>query len=293
MKALHPFSAFCFYAAVIIITAAVQHPLVLLISFFSALLFVLLGKCGKISGKAVLSAVLVCIFGTAVNLLFNNEGQTVLIRLSCGNAVTLETAIYSAFAFFMMTALVLWLFTTGSCFGSDKLMYLFGRTFPSLGLLISMTMRFIPYFAKRFKETAAAQKFLGCDINGKGVKNKLRAVLKITSVALSASLENAGYTAQSMKYRGYGSTKRSFYSVYRFTKRDFAVVTLTLLCVAATVSAFCTGLLSYGYYPVFKVHTDALGIPALLLWGAFCLIPCGITLYDEIKWRRSHGANKA
>jgi energy-coupling factor transporter transmembrane protein EcfT len=87
---------------------------------------------------------------------------------------------------------------------SDKFVYLFGRIIPSMSLLLSMTLRFVPRFIAQIKVVSNAQKCVGRDASNGGVVQRVRNAITILSIMVTWALENAIETADSMKSRGYG-----------------------------------------------------------------------------------------
>lgn len=87
-----------------------------------------------------------------LNPIFNHKGLTVLFYLK-RNPVTLESVAYGA-ASGVMLGSVLLIF---SCFNriitDDKILYLFGRIIPSLAVVISMALRFVPLFTTQAKKS--------------------------------------------------------------------------------------------------------------------------------------------
>ena len=110
--------------------------------------------------------------------------------------------------------------TQGIAESSDKVVFLFGRIMPSLSLVISMALRFVPRFSAQMKLVRNAQHTIGRDINEGTLFQKIRNAVKILSIMITWSLENAIETADSMKSRGHGLKGRTSYSLYKFDKRD-------------------------------------------------------------------------
>ena len=79
-------------------------------------------------------------------------------------------------------------------FGAEKIMYLIGRFFPAVSLVITMTLRYLPLLERRMDQIRAGERGMG---SGSSVLRRL-------SVLLSWSLEDSIETSTAMETRGYG-----------------------------------------------------------------------------------------
>ena len=103
-SALHPALTFCYFAAVLLLTMLVLHPVFLALSLLGALGYcaVLRGwrSLGRTLGRLVPFLVLMAV----LNALFNHAGVTMLFYLPNGNPVTREALCYGAAAAAMFAA---------------------------------------------------------------------------------------------------------------------------------------------------------------------------------------------
>lgn len=280
MKNLHPISALCVSLPIIIITAVVQNPYFTVISFIFSLCFCFMLK-GKSAFKAIGIIVPVCIFAAAVNALFSNRGDTKLFALPNGNFITAEAIIYSLFASGMVISLSMWFIGLCDVFTSDKVIYLFSGFAPTIGLLISMTLKAVPEFLRNIKSAATAQRFLGNDIYNGKLKSRLISAVRVISAALAMSIDNAAETALSMKNRGYGKNKkRVSYSRYRFSKRDFTVIALSAVCTVTVIliSVFRGNV--YSFYPKFHCEFDTMFFIQAVAFAVSCAAPAALCCAD-------------
>lgn len=281
-KKYHPLAGAAYFLAVILITAFLQSPFFIAVSFIFSLLTAI-----NVSGRKILKLLFIIvpfyILSCVINLLFNNAGITVLFYLPTGNAATLETLIYSLNSGAMMTALVMWFVCITEIMTSEKIVYLFGRIAPRLGLLISMILRFVPILIRRINDTAHAQKFIGCDIYSGNIINRVKNAFKVLSVAIAASAEGAAHTAVSMKGRGYGikGVRRTSYTVYYFAAKEAVTVAVVLISSAVIIAGTCAGWADYHFYPYFFAKADMFTLILLIAWTLLCALPLAINIYES------------
>ena len=155
---LHPAVNLAFFLAALSMTMLVQHPVYLLISFAGgcAYLLYLQGRKGFLRQVGYLVPILVLM--AVMNPMFNHEGVTVLWYLPNDNPVTMEAVCFGLASAGMMGASIVGFNCCNTVFTSDKIIYLFGRVIPSLSLLISMTLRFVPRFKNFLQSVLRTQR---------------------------------------------------------------------------------------------------------------------------------------
>lgn len=286
-SSLHPGISLLYFTLVLFLCVFFLHPLCLLISLGSALLY----AC-RLSARGASRPGFFCmlplLLGTALlNPLFNHEGATVLARFPGGSALTLESAAYGAAAAAMLFAVLCWFSCYNAVITTDKFIYLFGRVIPAMSLVISMTLRFVPRFRAQFRAVSAAQRCMGREISDGGTLRRAKNALTILSVMVTWSLENAVETADSMKSRGYGLQGRTAFSIYRFEKRDAAALLFLLLCGGYVLAGVWAGGFSWSYFPVMggrAFHPYDASVFGVYL--ALCLFPVLLDLSEEWAWTR-------
>lgn len=285
-SAYHPTVNLAFFTAVIGFTMFVQHPVCRLISFFGGIFYYvyLSGSDGK---RFVLKFMLpAAAFTAVVNPLLSHQGQTILFYLPTGNPLTAESIVYGIFAAVMLGAVMMWFFCFSAVMTTDKFVYLFSRISPSLSLLLSMTLRFVPQFKRRFEEVSRlllAQQG-GADIS---VLKKLAIGTRCFVGVISWSLENAVETADSMKSRGYGTGKRTACMIYQFESRDKIALSFVLLSILYLVCVSVSGKISFRYYPSVKSSEfDAYTIITFIFFLALCIMPLFLEGKEKLEWKR-------
>lgn len=284
-SSMHPAVNLAFFLAVTLITAFVLHPVITGISLVCAIVYSIWLK-GKKAALFNLCFVLpFIIIVAALNPLFNHAGTKVLFYLKNGNAVTLEAVLYGLVSGCMFAALIIWCSCLDRVMSADKYTYLFGAAIPTLSLVFSMVLRFVPRLFRRISEVSQAQRSLAPDIGKSPVKGVKHGV-SVLSMTVSWALESAVNAADSMKSRGYGLKGRTSFSLYRFEARDAVFGVIMLLAFALSVFTMATKHVSFRFYPSIKYsEADALFYTGCAAFLALCALPLIFDLKEEIEWR--------
>ena len=237
----HPIINFLYYALVLLLSMCLMHPVYLAISLTGALAYDVYLKGKKAVRFAVMGLLPMTVIAALVNPAFNHEGQTMLTYLPSGNPLTLESILYGVAAAVMLASVVLWFSSYNEIMTSDKFVYLFGRMIPALSLVLSMALRFIPKFKAQMQTVSEAQACIGRDTKNGSVFRRVGNAVKIFSIMVTWSLENAIETADSMRSRGYGLPRRTAFSIYRFDDRDKTALAWLIFCGAYLISGWMAG----------------------------------------------------
>ena len=281
----HPIVNFLYFGIILGFSMISMHPVCLIISAISACAYYITLKGAKAS-RLLLRAVLPLFLLTVIiNPAFSHEGETTLMYLSTGNPLTLETIIYGVSAGIMMTAILIWFACFTETVTSDKFVYLFGRIIPALSLILSMTLRFVPRFKAQFDTVRDVQKMLGRDTSNGKLTARIRNAVACFSIVITWSLENAIETSDSMKSRGYGTKKRTAYSIYRWDDRDKTLLTFLIFAGLFLLSAGLAGKLFWRYFPNIRgVLTGTMTILSELVFLALCFLPVMLNKKEERIW---------
>jgi len=193
--------------------------------------------------------------------------------------VTLETVIYGLVMGSMILAVVAWFQVGGSLIDMEKFLYLFGRILPSIALLISMVLRMIPLFVRRYKEVSDGQAGLGRRAGDMRPWARLRLAMKKASIVVSWSLENSINTTSSMESRGYGSGRRSQAHLFRFVTNDGWMLAVLGVLASLPTAMILTGRLRASYFPYLDFRQiKGLEAVALVFMGLYMCLPVAIDL---------------
>ena len=281
----HPAALLLYFILTIGIPMFVMHPVILMISFISALIYAVYQNGNGGIRRGCLYLFPAALFVVLVNALFQHRGVTVLYYFPSGNPLTLESIAYGFASAGMMVAVMLWFFICSRVMTSDKFVYLFGRVMPVLSLLLSMVLRLIPLFYKQFQNVQEAQRSMGRDFSEGTLIKRMKCAVTIFSIMFTWAMENAIITADSMKSRGYGLSGRTAFSLYRFEKRDRKLLGWLLFCGFYMAISIFIGWLDWSYYPQFNgALLSPFSVGSYICYLALCTTPVIIGKREERIW---------
>ncbi len=257
-----------------------MDPVILALSLGGAIIALILSGEGR-KWRLHLMTLLLLAGMTLVNPLLSHHGVTVLFVLS-NNPVTLEALVYGAAAGGMIAAVMSWFRAFSALMTSDKLLYIFSGLSPKLALMLSMALRYVPLFGRRARSIRQSQQALGL-YREDSLVDRARGGLRVFSVMVTWTLENGIITADSMTARGYGTGRRSRFSLFRWTRADVLLLTLSLLLTALTL--FGLAGRTFVYYPALAAPPlDGRTGMAYAAYGLLTLLPALITGKETLKW---------
>lgn len=304
-KGYHPLVNVLFFISIIAFGMLLRHPVYLVISFISSTAYYL-KLSGKDGRKTVFRFLLpMLLFVVIINSFFNHYGVTTLFILPSGNNFTFEALVMGIASGITVVSVIQWFFCCNEVVTEDKFMHIFGRILPKGALVVSMILRFVPLYRRRYKEISQARKCIG--LNGTdSFICKMKNTFKNIGILVSWSFENAIETADSMKARGYGLKGRTYYSRFQWQTGDTLALILLVLFDALIIfglvsnSAYCI----YNPYVIINQPSEIgttyiinelnltinpfgfLSIISLIAFTLLCFLPLTIDLKEDIKWHR-------
>lgn len=284
----HPFDNLIYFVLVIGFSLVLNHPLAQGIALLCACTYAI-SINGKKSVFFLLKYCLPMVLLTAfINPAFNHEGTTILFYFANGNPLTLESILYGISAGVSLVTVLLWFASFNRVMTTDKFIYLFGKVIPSLSLLLSMSLRFVPKFRLQMLSVSDAQKSIGRDVSSGSLLKRTKTAILILSITITWALENAIETADSMKSRGYGLKGRTAFSIYRFDERDRDMLIFLSFCGLFLLSGNISGVFAFRYFPNIRyAAADAVSLPFYLAYAALCITPVMLNMKEERKWKIS------
>ncbi len=279
----HPVVIFCYLTAILVFTMFTTHPVILALSFCGGLLF-----CASLSKPRAFVRDLgfylpLFVLIALCNPLFSHNGITPLFFLN-GNPVTKEAILYGVDLAVMMLAVLFWCKGFSILMTSDKVLYLFGRILPKASLVLSMALRFLPLFVRKWREMKAAQIVMGY-YSEKGVVAKLTGSLRVFSALVGWALENAVDTGASMRARGYGCAGRTQFALFRWTAGDRCLLGAAGVFTAGAIISFACGLWRFSFYPrITPLIQTSWAVGSYVLFGMFVGLPTLMEFAEALRW---------
>ena len=277
----HPTVLLLWFSVVLAVTVASLDPIYAAMSFIAAALHKWLLLHCRIKPRSVIMWGIFIIFAALMNPLFSHHGVTVLFFLG-GLPVTLESIYFGIMMSVTIAASLMWCSLLSVTITSDKLIYLFGKPFPKLAVLISLTLRFIPLYKNKFKEIYEVQCAAGR--NADNIKDKIRLMLDVFLILISVIIEDSIDTAYSMKARGIELKGRTSYSDFSYSLSDIIITALTIPLSVRVLYAEIYGLTDFSFYPMITYPPVYEGtVVSYLCFSVIVMIP---VVLEVIMWRR-------
>ncbi|MDF2567171.1 MAG: energy-coupling factor transporter transrane protein EcfT [Oscillospiraceae bacterium] len=280
----HPVVLLCYFLSVTVMVMFTAHPVLLAEALLGGICFCTVLERGNQFFRNLAFYVPLFLMIAVVNPLFSHNGMTPLFFLN-GNPVTLEAILYGIDIAVMLVAVMYWCKCYNIIMTSDKFIYLFGKAVPKISLILSMALRFIPLFKIQMKKVSVAGKAMGL-YSSKSRVDKVRSGMRVFSVMVTWSLENAVETSDAMKARGYGLKGRSHFSLFRFTARDAVLLSLTILLTAIVLTGTGLGSTAFLFYPkITHMSFTPFSVVVYVAFGVLCFLPFLIEVKENMKWK--------
>lgn len=181
--------------------------------------------------------------------MFTHNGKTPLFFLN-DQAITYEATYKSIVLAVVVLAVSFWLKCYSLIFTSDKVLFLLTKLSTRLGLLCTLSIRFIPLCKTEFKEKQRVLKANGY-YQTPSYTDRVVRWLKVYWYVVTYTFEHVFLTSAIMRSKGYGYTKkRSHFHLFTFHKKDGWFL-LSMLALSGCIVLWHQQYLFY-YYPAIK-----------------------------------------
>lgn len=276
----HPMVNFLFFIGAVCFGVVFQHPLYLLAALLCAgtYSFLLQGRKALKQMAWMLPLLLVI---ALINPLFNTRGERILF-LIFGRPYTLEALLYGFAVGVTLLITLLWFGCYNHVMTEDKFTALLGNLAPSLSLLLVMVLRLIPNIIAKTKQIIHTRRCIGKGAENATTRQKLSNGMTVLLTLTGWALESGIVTADSMRSRGYGTTRRTNFHTYRMGTADWFILGTMFLTAAVTLCGSVAGATAAQYTPTFSIAPVSIFLPVYCI---FLLIPTCIHVKEALLCR--------
>lgn len=277
-KNLHPITLMCYFISILSVSMFSFNPVFVTSGLLGAILYLLMINNKKVTFKGIFGYLFMFILIAITNPLFSHNGATPLFFIN-DSRITLEALLFGVFLSVMILEVMLWFKCFNLAFDNEKLVFFFGKAFPKLALIISMTLHYIPNLIDEFKSILSVQKSFS--------KNKgISVYIKSFSAVITQSLENSIEKSNSMSARGYGKRKRTYYNNFKFTKYDLIYLIISIVLFSVSMMSIALNTAYFEFYP--RISINSVSVMSTLSYGTFLLLsllPFIFEVKEELKWK--------
>lgn len=264
---LHPVVIAVYLIGMFGITMCSMNPYIVGGSLFVSFFLSCLAEKAFLGKRLLGMAVPILFFAVGILPLFSHNGVTPLFYIN-DMPVTLETICYGVVMSGLLVAIGQWFQIWNVWIDSERFLYLFGRISPTLALLVSMVLRFIPMMLRRFRHIQDIQKGMGYTSEDMTIADRCRLFGKELSILVSWSLEHSMDTSMSMEGRGYGTCKRTSFHRFYWKIEDVVMLIVEIVLFLIVIGAFLQGKYKTYYFPVMLLkpilEEDIIGVIGLI-----------------------------
>ncbi len=274
----HPATILIFFLAVIAFSTFWMQTGMIAVSFICATVYYFMLK--RTEGIKYYIAVLISVLiASVINPLFSHRGKTILFYLPTGNPVTFESVMFGLCAGIILGEVLLWFSIFNNVMEDDKWTATIGKVAPTIAMIITMVLRFVPKYIKFSKSTRDIQK-----ANGFNNRKKLKNGMHVYSITATWALETSIDTADSMRARGYGKARRTNYHNYKFEIRDLVLVLWVVALGAIIILIANLDKIHTFFYPTLRNKESLIVLAAYIV---LCITPILINIWEKIRWHIS------
>ena len=266
LKEGHPAVILLFFGAVLVVTMLTRHPATALLSLLAAFILRIRLAGLKKALKSLLYLIPMMLLMVVFNSLFNDRGMTSLFsfwKLS----MTLESVIYGLVSGFVLSAVMLWFQSYNDMMDSGRFLALMGKRLPVISMMISMIFRFIPQAMAHGREIEISRRALLGDPQR---RFRLAEAIRMTSVLMAWSMENAIETADSMRAKSFDAGRRRAYGRIRWSGRDIPALASIIIFTTIAAAGGAAGGSAFLYYPYLTIPARAWEGGAVAIWHLGC-----------------------
>ena len=286
-EACHPAVNLLYFAAVIFGMVSFKHPIFLGISYFCAFAYSVKRNRWKAVAFDLTLIPLSAVFALYYSA-YHHFGMTELGINFVGNRLTLESMVYGLVLGFVIAGVMIWFSCVYSVFATDKVVYLFGKVSPRLSLFLAILLRMVPRIKNEGRRINTAQRGIGRGTNQGNLFRRIVNCVRVGSMLISWTIGALKVASDSMRSRGSVLRGRTAFSIYRFDNRDRAYVIGLFACLTVTYMGYLLRQTRMVYDPrLLWTPVTAMSWVFWFGYAVFCLMPLGLELWTEWRFRRA------
>lgn len=284
LSRLHPFAAAAYFAAVLFFSMFVFHPLLLSISLSGAIFLGIWARSARTIFYWMLGLLPGLVLVVFLNVFFGPQTGKILYQntfFAVHQASLVTGLLFAA----LLLAMVLWFASFQVVLTKDKILYVCGRLFSSLGLLLSMIFRLVPIFSRQLKKIQLTQRSLG--FPQKTLREKTAFQKRVYTLLFTWGGEYAVQMTDSMRARGYGTKKRTTFNPFYSWRTAWK--SLAFILLVSTAAAWCLrGEFGMRFFAEgFSERPSQLALVGNLLFLLLVFLPVWLHLAEIFIWRHA------
>lgn len=284
-RSFHPLPCFFFYVGAMVLGMIVTHPVYILTLLLLLVMLVALNQEFHALLSMIKFYVPISLLYVLINPLFSHRGQHILFYF-WDQPVTLESFAYGMYSTVNLLIILVLFISLNAVITPARFLYLFGSIFPKIGLLIVMSIRFVPLLKRRLSEISSVQKMKGIDVGHGSLRKRMVDGMKLLQILLTLCLEDALQTADAMKAKGFGSGPRSRYEEFVMRSRDWGLLGLLF---GLFIGCMVFRLFGYGTYRIFPtlevVTMQGWEMLSYVCFALFAAVPVIIEAREVWLWQ--------
>ena len=273
---LHPVVSLVYFLCVIVSGMFFRNIVLEIISLIGAFVYITAIFDRRRVIRTALFCAAIIILMALTNPLFSHNGVTPLFYMN-SMAVTVESVYYGVSSGIMLSAVLVWCAVFSDGFDFEKISYIFGRAFGNISVVISVALRLIKLIRVRSRDLAMVD-----SANG---RTKLKDMLNRFSAIMDWSFEQGIELSHSMKARGYGRGRRSYYNRFHFGMMDAAVLIVVVILSGVTIWMYAVGDFGFAIYPKVWINITDRTYLGFILYSLLVLLPTAVQIRDSILWK--------
>lgn len=275
----HPILLVVYFVLVCSVTIWTMHPVVIIAAFIGAISYFALLKGVAVTVKELIYYSFLALLIFLSYGAFVHNGYTPLFFLN-DQPITLQALLKGTAIAVLVVALAFYVKSYFEIFTTTKILFVVAKLSAKVGLLLSMTFRFVPIFKESFMKRKQALQAIGYFTTTSKVEKGQRLV-KVWLQSFILTAELVFFKPQVMQARGYGRGKRTQYAIIRYERKDTSLAVLLLVGLCAFVLFY--EAYSFYYYPLLKDYT--LTTIEIVAMTVLFLLPTFYELKENAKWR--------